>query len=254
MICVIKRYESMNRRRLFEILSLPRKEDRASCIYNYFMILVIVISIIPLMFKHSNDVFRVIDIVSVTIFIIDYVLRFSVADYSLQKGVKSFAIYPFTFLAIVDLASILPSFNIIASGYRLLKLFRLLRVFRVFKLFRYSKNIVRIVNVMKNERRALLAVGVLAIGYVFAAALVVFNVEPDTFNNFFEAVYWAVVSLTTMGYGDIYPVTMTGRVVTILSAFIGIAIVALPSGIITAGYMNELAREKKESVPEQTVE
>ena len=218
------------------------------------MILVIVISIIPLMFKHSNDVFRVIDIVSVTIFIIDYVLRFSVADYSLQKGVKSFAIYPFTFLAIVDLASILPSFNIIASGYRLLKLFRLLRVFRVFKLFRYSKNIVRIVNVMKNERRALLAVGVLAIGYVFAAALVVFNVEPDTFNNFFEAVYWAVVSLTTMGYGDIYPVTMTGRVVTILSAFIGIAIVALPSGIITAGYMNELAREKKESVPEQTVE
>lgn len=107
---------------------------------------------------------------------------------------------------------------------------------------------------MKNERRALLAVGVLAIGYVFAAALVVFNVEPDTFNNFFEAVYWAVVSLTTMGYGDIYPITFTGRVVTILSAFIGIAIVALPSGIITAGYMNELAREKKESVPEQTVE
>ena len=240
----------MSRRRLFEILSLPRKEDRASCIYNYFMILVIVISIIPLMFKQMNDAFRVIDIVSVTIFIIDYILRFSVADYALQKGAKSFVLYPFTFLAIVDLASILPSFNIIASGYRLLKLFRLFRVFRVFKLFRYSKNVVRIVNVIKNERKPLLAVGVLAIGYVFAAALVVFNVEPDTFNNFFDAIYWAVVSLTTMGYGDIYPVTVTGRVVTILSAFIGIAIVALPSGIITAGYMNELAREKEETVPD----
>ena len=240
----------MSRRRLFEILSLPRKEDRASCIYNYFMILVIVISIIPLMFKQTNDAFRVIDIVSVTIFIIDYILRFSVADYALQKGAKSFVLYPFTFLASVDLASILPSFNIIASGYRLLKLFRLFRVFRVFKLFRYSKNVVRIVNVIKNERKPLLAVGVLAIGYVFAAALVVFNVEPDTFNNFFDAIYWAVVSLTTMGYGDIYPVTVTGRVVTILSAFIGIAIVALPSGIITAGYMNELAREKEETVPD----
>lgn len=235
----------MSRKRLFEILSLPQKEDRASCIYNYFMILVIVVSIIPLMFKQTNDVFRVIDIVSVTIFIIDYILRFSVADYALQKGAKSFVLYPFTFLAIVDLASILPSFNIIASGYRLLKLFRLFRVFRVFKLFRYSKNVVRIVNVIKNERKPLLAVGVLAIGYVFAAALVVFNVEPDTFNTFFDAIYWAVVSLTTMGYGDIYPVTVTGRVVTILSAFIGIAIVALPSGIITAGYMNELAREKE---------
>lgn len=71
------------------------------------------------------------------------------------------------------------------------------------------------------------------------------NVEPNTFNNFFDAIYWAVVSLTTMGYGDIYPVTVTGRIVTIFSAFIGIAIVALPSGIITAGYMNELSREKE---------
>ena len=77
------------------------------------------------------------------------------------------------------------------------------------------------------------------------SALVILNLEPDSFDSFFEAVYWATVSLTTMGYGDIYPVTTTGRVFTMLSAAFGIAIVALPSGIITAGYMSELAKEQR---------
>ena len=65
--------------------------------------------------------------------------------------------------------------------------------------------------------------------------------EPDSFNTFFDAIYWATVSLTTVGYGDIYPVTAIGRVVTMLSSFFGIAIIALPAGVITAGYMSEIS-------------
>ena len=99
-------------------------------------------------------------------------------------------------------------------------------------------------NVLKKQRRALGCVCVLALAYVLISALLVFNVEPETFSDYFEAVYWATVSLTTMGYGDIYPVTAIGRIVTMASSFIGIAIVALPSGIITAGYMSELEAEK----------
>ena len=75
--------------------------------------------------------------------------------------------------------------------------------------------------------------------------MVVFNVEPALFNSFFDAIYWATVSLTTMGYGDIYPVTEIGRVVTMISSIFGIAIVALPAGIITAGYMDELSNVAK---------
>ena len=78
----------------------------------------------------------------------------------------------------------------------------------------------------------------MAAAYIIIAALVIFNVEPDTFGNFFDAIYWAAVSLTTVGYGDIYPITDAGRLVTMISSFVGIAIVALPAGIITAGYMN----------------
>ena len=85
-----------------------------------------------------------------------------------------------------------------------------------------------------------MAVGALAIAYILISALIIFNVEPDSFQNFFEAVYWATVSLTTVGYGDIYPVTSVGRVITMISSLFGVAIVALPAGIITAGYMKEL--------------
>ena len=85
---------------------------------------------------------------------------------------------------------------------------------------------------------------VLAVGYIFISALVIFNVEPETFNNFFDAIYWATVSLTTVGYGDIYAVSMAGKFITMISSVFGIAIVALPAGIITAGYMEELNKDK----------
>ena len=86
----------------------------------------------------------------------------------------------------------------------------------------------------------MITVGFLAAAYVMISALVIFNAEPDTFDTFFDAIYWATVSLTTMGYGDIYPVTTIGRIVTMVSSVFGIAIIALPSGIITAGLMEEI--------------
>lgn len=143
----------------------------------------------------------------------------------------------------IDMVVIVSSLNFIASGYKVLKLLRLMRTFRVFralKIIRYSKSVTIICNVIKKQKEPLLAVCVLAAGYIMICALIIFNVEPDTFENFFEAVYWATVSLTTMGYGDIYPISTIGRVVTMVSSFVGIAIVALPAGIITAGYMEEI--------------
>lgn len=96
-----------------------------------------------------------------------------------------------------------------------------------------------------------MAVCTLALGYIIVSALIVFNVEGDSFETFFEAIYWATVSLTTVGYGDIYPVTTAGRIITMISSIFGIAIVALPAGIITAGYMDELSEEKKEEKNEE---
>ena len=238
------------RKRLFEIIEVAKDNDRASAVYDFIMLAAIVISIIPLAMKQTHLFFVYTDIITTTLFIIDYVLRVITADYKLQKENKlaSFLIYPFTPWAIVDLISILPGLSILSSGFKLLRLFRVFRtfrVFRVFKAFRYSKSISIIMEVMKNSKEALLAVCALAIGYIMISALIIFNVEGDTFNTFFDAIYWATVSLTTVGYGDIYPVSTAGRVITMISSMFGIAIVALPAGIITAGYMEALSNEKE---------
>ena len=236
------------RKRIYEIIEVAEGEDKSSQIYDILMIISIVLSIVPLAFKESNVCFLAIDKITVCIFIIDYLLRIITADKKLNEGIVSFVKYPFTPMAVIDLISILPSVMYINSSLKLLRLFRLLRafrVFRVFKAFRYSKNIRIIINVFKKQRDALTIVGVLAIGYIFTIALVIFNVEPETFDSFFDALYWATVSLTTMGYGDIYAVTNIGQLITMISAVFGIAIVALPAGIITAGYMEEINNKKE---------
>lgn len=238
------------RKRIFEIIEVAKEKDLASRIYDIFMILVIVISMIPLATKEKNEITRLIDQVTVCIFILDYLLRWATADFKVQRGKRSFLLYPFTVMAIIDLLSILPSITALHQGLRLLKIFRLFRafrVFRVFKSFRYSKNIKIVLNVLKKQRASLLVVCSLAVGYILISALVIFDVEPDTFDNFFDAIYWATVSLTTVGYGDIYAVSLVGKIITMISSLFGIAIVALPAGIITAGYMDEISQNRKES-------
>ena len=228
---------------IYKIIEAGNDEKIGGKIYDIFMMLVIAISIIPLMFKSTSTIFHLVDFTTVSIFIIDYILRWITSDYKLKNGAVSFVKYPFTFMAIIDLISILPSLTFLNNGFRLLRIFRLIRtfkVFRVFKAFRYSRNISIIINVFKKQKDSLMVVGFLAIGYIFVTALVIFNVEPDTFSNFFEAIYWATISLTTVGYGDIFAVSTTGKVITMISALFGVAIVALPAGIITAGYMDEL--------------
>ena len=125
------------------------------------------------------------------------------------------------------------------------RMFRIFRTLRIFKTLKYSRNIIIIIDVIKRSKDALLAVCTLAVGYILISALIIFNVEGESFESFFDAIYWATVSLTTVGYGDIYPVTKTGRIITMISSILGIAIVALPAGIITAGYMDVINSAKK---------
>ena len=234
----------MSRKRIFEIIEKSDGNDKLSSIYDIGMIIVIVISLVPLAFKWESKTFNILDKVCVSIFIIDYILRWATADYKFdKKGIVSFLRYPSSPMAVVDLISILPSLSFISSGFKLLRILRMIRamrVLRVFKAMRYSKSFEIIGNVLRSSKNSLMAVCVLAGGYILISALVIFNVEPDSFGSFFDAIYWATVSLTTVGYGDIYPVSTLGRIITMISSIFGIAIVALPAGIITAGYMNEI--------------
>ena len=235
------------RKRIFEIIEVSKDGDEASSIYDFTMLIAIIISIIPLAYKKAPGVFHYTDIITTVLFIIDYLLRLITADLKLAGKNLPFLRYPLTIWAIIDLISILPTLTILSPGFKLLRLFRIFRTFRVFrvlKAFRYSKNFEIICQVIINSKDALIAVCTLAIGYIFVSALIIFNVEAESFETFFDAVYWACVSLTTVGYGDIYPITTAGRIITMISSMFGIAIVALPAGIITAGYIDTINQEK----------
>ena len=235
------------RKKLFSIIESAESDSKLSNVYDFIMMVTIVVSLVPLAFKETNSIFQWIDYITVTIFILDYFLRLITADYKLKKSVISFFVYPITPMAVIDLISILPSITILNSSFRLLKLFRLLRtlkVLRAFKFLRYSKSFDIITNVFRKQKKVLSAVATMAVAYILISALVIYNVEPESFETFFDAIYWATISLTTVGYGDIYPITTIGRIVTMISSAFGIAIIALPSGVITAGYLEEISKDK----------
>ena len=239
------------RTRLSEIVHSPKRGDRVSRLYDFFIVIVAILSIAPALF-HANslgfkaqNIISTIDIISVYILSFDYLLRWMTYDIEVGKRGqwKEFLKFPFTVSAIIDLLSILPTLNVLPSG------FLFLRALRIVRLFRYSKQLAVIVNVFLNEKKTLGSVFLLALAYIFATALIMFTFEPSTFRNFMDAVYWATITLTTIGFGDIHPNSDLGQVITSISSIIGIFIFALPAGIMTGSFLRQTRLEAGEDQP-----
>jgi len=156
-------------------------------------------------------------------------------------------------MAIIDLLSIIPTFTFFNRAFKMFRVTRLLKIMRVFRIVRYSKNLQILFRVLHKERRILFTVFLMAIAYIFTTALIMFNIEESSlFEDFFDALYWATTTLTTVGYGDIYPGSDMGRLISMLSAIMGVAIIALPSGVITASYLDELRNQKEQDEKKQS--
>jgi voltage-gated potassium channel len=235
------------RLKIYEVIE-PYQHSKLSKVYDYCMLGVIILSLISLTTRLESPILNIIDKVTVSVFILDYLLRWITADYKMPKTAKwkAFLFYPFTIFAIIDVLSILPSFTICNKAFKLFRITRLLKVLRVVRVIRYSKNIQILIRVLKKEKSILLVVLYIALGYILITALIMFNIEDSSmFKNFFDAIYWATTTLTTVGYGDIYPLTNIGKVISMFSSLLGVAIIALPSGVITASYLEELRNSKK---------
>ena len=218
--------------------------SKLSITYKYIMIFFIILSLIPLTSKSENMFFTISEMVCLGVFIIDFMLRWITADYKFgTDSKKAFIKYPLRIISFIDMVSIFALFCSVFNLFNNSKLVGILTVFRIIRILRYSKSVRTILNILKKSKKPLFAVGSLALGYILLSAIIVFNVEPDSFSTFFEAIYWSTISLTTVGYGDIYPITALGRTVAMLSSFFGIAIVALPAGIVTAEYLNSIKKE-----------
>ncbi|SFG59418.1 voltage-gated potassium channel [Lachnospiraceae bacterium C7] len=236
---------SKYKKRIYEIVEKSHTGDSASKAYDTLISIAVVVGLIPLTMKHENDYSKLIDLITSLVFVLDYLLRFYTSDYKMGiKSYKAYIAHCLTPMSIIDLLSIIPALVYFYPTSVTLGLFRIFRVFRVLKLLRYSDTVVVIENVLRRVKKQLFAVLMLTFMYILASAMFIFQLEPDLFKSFFEAVYWATISITTIGYGDISPVTTAGRALTMISALVGVAVIALPSGIVTAAYMDEIKKEK----------
>lgn len=234
------------RRRIYEIIEKGSPDDKLSMFYDRFMIFCILCSIIPLCFKHTTPLFWWLDKITVCIFMVDYILRWGTADFKmLGKRKVSFLKYPFTPFAIIDLVTILSSLTMLESSIRAFRVLRLPKCMKTLRFLRYSQGFHLMTKVFQKKKEDLLTVCYLVIGYILFSALLMYQVEPNTFETFFDAVYWSTITLTTVGFGDYAPVTVAGKAVAIVTSIVGIAVFALPTGIITAGYLAELEPKKK---------
>lgn len=243
----------INRKWISDLVE-PRKEGAFFQAYDYLMIVAIIIGTVPLLFREQIKLFWYFDIISGVIYLVDYILRWITCDLRSDKPKwKALLLYPFTPMAILDLLSILPTFNLLAPAYKLTKAMRLLKILRFTRIVYYVGPLEIFVSVIKKQWKLLLTVMFVAFFDILVTAIIIFQsekeIDPVTgeyiFKSFYDAIYWATITLTTVGYGDLYPVSNVGKTLSIISSLFGIAIIAMPSSIITAGYMQELNRRIK---------
>ena len=255
------------KRRTYDILEYSESGNAAGKVFDVFIMALIIINVITVIVDTFDippvvqTVSRYIEVVSVIIFTIEYILRLWTCDLKTpnKPAYASRLKYIFSFMAIIDLLAILPFYlpMIITIDLRVLRMLRIIRLFRIFKISRYTTALNTIATVFKNKASQLISSMAIVFMLMLMASVIMYNVEhdaqPEQFKNVFQAMWWAVATLTTVGYGDIYPVTVLGKLLSAVIAILGIGLVAVPTGIITAGFSEivekEPADDKKKYCP-----
>lgn len=244
---------------LYNLIRDDDENDLASDIFDGTIIGLIILNVLLLVLDTFempawfSRVSGIIEAVSVIIFTTEYLARLWTADlkYPDKSPLVARVKYIFTFMALVDLVAILPFYLpfLFPIDLRILRALRILRLFRLFKMGRYTSAFSTIAAVFKSKAHQLIS-SMIVVGLLMViTSLLMYNVEheaqPDVFRNAFSGLWWAVATLTTVGYGDIYPVTSAGRVLSGIIALLGIGLVAVPTGIISAGFMEAVDKSEK---------
>lgn len=254
------------KKRTFEIIQIADEKDVLSKIFDVSIICLIILNVVLVIAdtfdlpSSLGNIFNIIEVISVIIFTIEYVLRIWTSDllYPNLKPMKARFKYIFSFMALIDLFAILPFYIpfIIKIDLRVLRMLRIIRLFRVFKINRYTNALSTIGTVFKKKKNQLISSIFVVLLLMIIASVIMYNVEnqaqPKVFQNAFSALWWAIATLTTVGYGDIYPVTVFGKILSAIIALLGIGLVAVPTGIISAGFMENIEHsdeDKKQYCP-----
>lgn len=239
--------------KIFNIIQIGDKSNRVSRMFDIFITITIVTNILITFMQtfpelsFLSGVFRVMEYITIVIFCVEYALRIWTAEYLYPDRSRSGARLRFlvSFDGVVDLLTIIPAFFL--SGF---VIFRMLRVARIFHLFRLnakydSFNV--ITTVLYEKRNQIISSVFIVMILMLASSLCMYSVEheaqPEVFHNAFSGIWWSMSTLLTVGYGDIYPITTLGRVMAIGIAYLGVGVVAIPTGIISAGFVEQYQRK-----------
>ena len=202
--------------------------------------------------EHYKGLLLAIEAVTTFFFMVDYLLRLFTAKelYPKLSNKDSIIKYVFSFTGIVDLLSFLPYYLPVffPAGGTVFRLFRVARIMRLFRINSYYDQLNVITEVISSKKQQLLASVFIIVVLMMASSLCMYSVEhdaqPEVFQNAFSGIWWSVSTLLTVGYGDIYPVTIAGKIMGILISFLGVGMVAIPTGIISAGFVEQYQRLK----------
>lgn len=248
----------MFKHRIFEIIQPDCGDSFLSRAFDWFitaLILISVVCVFVVTFDLPQGVLSTlgtVEAVASIVFTVEYLLRVWTADFLYEKlsPMRARGRYVLSVMAVIDLVSILPFWlpMFVPMSMLGLRALRLVRLLRILKLNRYFDALKAIGGVIADKKRELVGSLFFVILLMLVSSLLMYSTEhdaqPEVFRNAFSGLWWAVATLTTVGYGDIYPVTVLGRVLGAIIAFSGIAALAIPTGIITAGLTERIGREQ----------
>jgi len=250
------------KKKVFNIINPSASDNIASRWFNIGMLGLIFLNILAVVletdqgvFRHNKPFFQTFEVISVIIFTVEYILRLwtctEIRRYS--SPVKGRLAYAFSASMLIDLISFLPFYIPIGGmDLRFIRAVRLFRLFRLFKMGRYSASLSKLAKVIKTKKEELIITLFASVVLLIIASSLMYFIErdaqPDQFGSIPKAMWWGAITLTTVGYGDVYPVTLFGRIIGAFIAVLGIGLFALPAGIIASGFAAELQKQKAEKI------
>lgn len=246
------------KRRIFDIIQIGNKDDIISRSFDWFIVAVIILNILTVFLMTFEELsglstlFNIIETVTVLVFCVEYALRIWTADLLYPNKSRLAARLKFlrSFDGIVDLLTILPFFFL--SGFIVFRMLRVVRIFHLFRVNAHYDSFHVITSVLTEKRNQIISSVFIIIVLMLASSLGIYSAEheaqPEAFRNAFSGIWWSVSTLLTVGYGDIYPVTVIGKIMAICIAFLGVGVVAIPTGIISAGFVEHYTKNQHSDV------
>lgn len=246
------------RRYVFDIIQLGNKHNIPSLLFDWFIVIVICLNLFATIFETFKEslpymnILKTIELITIIIFAIEYILRLWTADflYPEKRRWRAMLAFAFSFFGIIDFLTFFPYFLpfVFPSGAVAFRIFRVIRILRLFRINAKYDAFNVIVNVLNEKKSQIFSSVCMILILMIASSLCMYSLEheaqPEQFENAFSGIWWSMSTLLTVGYGDIYPITTLGKLMAIFIAFLGVGMVAIPTGIISAGFVEQYSKIK----------